>query len=149
VAEVIKDYSARPEIDLARFFRRLVVFMLIGNCDGHLKNFSLLETPAGFRLSPLYDVVNTALYPQYGQSLALTINGAYVKRDNVSRALLEGFGKSIGLPERAVAQVFADLRGKVRRAASVLEPPAGEGPDGFVTRFSEVVSSACLRILEE
>jgi len=149
VAEVIKDYSARPEIDLARFFRRLVVFVLIGNCDGHLKNFSLLETPAGFRLSPLYDVVNTALYPQYGQSLALTINGAYVKRDNVSRALLEGFGKSIGLPERAVAQVFADLRGKVRRAASVLEPPAGEGPDGFVTRFSEVVSSACLRILEE
>jgi len=149
VAEVIKTYSARPEIDLARFFRRLVVFVLIGNCDGHLKNFSLLETPTGLRLSPLYDVVNTALYPNYDQSLALSICGAYVQRDNVTRALLEGFGKSIGLPERAIAQAFADLRGKVSRAASILKPPAGEEPDGFVTRFSEVVSQACLRILEE
>ncbi|MGH8247303.1 MAG: type II toxin-antitoxin system HipA family toxin, partial [Gammaproteobacteria bacterium] len=54
VAEVIKAYSARPEIDLDKFFRRLIVFALVGNCDGHLKNFSLLETPTGLRLAPLY-----------------------------------------------------------------------------------------------
>jgi serine/threonine-protein kinase HipA len=149
VAEVIKTHSARPEIDLARFFRRLVIFVLIGNCDGHLKNFSLLEAPTGLRLSPLYDVVNTALYPNYDQALALSINGAYVQRDNVTRALLQDFGKSIGLPERAVAQAFADLRSKVRQAAPILEPPAGEGPEGFVARFSEVVSQACLKVFEE
>jgi serine/threonine-protein kinase HipA len=149
VAEIIKNYSVRPEIDLAHFFRRLIVFVLIGNCDGHLKNFSLLETPTGLRLSPLYDVINTALYPTYDQTLALSINGNYVHRDNVTRPLLEAFGASIGLPERVIAQSFAELHSKVRRAASVLEPPAGEGPEGFVSRFSEVVSSACLKIFEE
>jgi serine/threonine-protein kinase HipA len=54
VAAVIKQHSVRPEIDLARFFRRLIVFVLVGNCDAHLKNFSLLETDAGLRLSPAY-----------------------------------------------------------------------------------------------
>ena len=150
VAEVIKTYSARPEIDLARFFRRLVIFVLIGNCDGHLKNFSLLETPTGLRLSPLYDVVNTALYANYDQSLALSVNGANVQRDNVTRALCcKTSEQEIGLPERAVAQAFVDLRSKVRQSRIDIGPPAGEGPEGFVTRFSEVVSQACLKIFEE
>jgi hypothetical protein len=39
----------RPEIDLADFFRRLIVFVLVGNCDARRKNFSLLETDAGLR----------------------------------------------------------------------------------------------------
>ncbi len=94
-------------------------------------------------------MVNTALYPSYDRSLALSINGANVQRDNVTRALLQDFGKSIGLPERVVAQSFADLRSKARHAAAILEPPAAEGPEGFVTRFSELVSQACLKILEE
>ena len=149
VAEVITTYSARPEIDLARFFSRLILFALIGNSDGHLKNFSLLETPTGLRLSPLYDVVNTALYEGYDPSLALLIDGRTVRLESVTRPLLEDFGRRIGLPERAISQTFANLQAKVRKAARVLEPPAAEGPDGFVTRFSEIVSGACLRILEE
>ena len=150
-AEVIKAYSARPEIDLARFFNRLILFVLIHNSDGHLKNFSLLETPTGLRLSPLYDVVNTALYfdQGYDQTLALLIDGKSVQLSAVTRALLEDFGRRIGLPESAIRQAFSDLRIRTRKAARVLEPPSGEGPDGFVTRFGEIVSEACLRILEE
>jgi serine/threonine-protein kinase HipA len=149
VAEVIKTHSARPEIDLDKLFRRLIAFALVGNCDGHLKNFSLLETPAGLRLAPLYDVVNTAFYPDYDRNLALLIDGKLVQLEAVTRPLLEAFGRSIGLPERAIDQAFGDLRGGVRRAASHLTPPAGEPPDGFVHRYAEIVSGACLRILGE
>jgi len=151
VAEVIKAHSARPEIDLARFFSRLILFTLIHNSDGHLKNFSLLETPTGLRLSPLYDVVNTGMYFDrgYDQTLALRIDGKNVQLSAITRSFLEDFGRHIGLPERAIKQLFADLRNKVRKAGRVLEPPSGEGPDGFVTRFGEIVSGACLRILEE
>ena len=149
VAEVINSYSARPKIDLARFFSRLILFTLIGNSDGHLKNFSLLETPTGLRLSPLYDVVNAALYHRYDQSLALLIGGKKVQLEAVTRPLLEDFGRRIGLAEPAIQQTFADLRTKVRKAARILEPPEGEGPDGFITRFGEIVSGACLRIFHE
>lgn len=148
-ANVIRTFSALPIIDLARFFRRIIAFTLIGNCDAHLKNFSLLETPTGLRLSPIYDVLNTAYYAEYNQALALTIDGKSVQFEAVNRALLQAFGRSIGLGDRAIAQIFDELKMKAKRAAKVLVPPQGEGPEGFVTRFSEIVSGACLRILEK
>jgi len=149
VAAVIKQHSVRSEIDLARFFRRLIVFVLVGNCDAHLKNFSLLETDAGLRLSPAYDIVNTALYDGFDQNIALSINGKKPHLDQVTRALLKKFGQSIGLPARVVDQTFTDLHNRVRRAAKLLTPPQGEPPDGFIHRYSEIVSRACLRILGE
>jgi serine/threonine-protein kinase HipA len=147
IATIIGRYSSRPAIDLARFFRRLIAFALVGNCDAHLKNFSLLETPAGLRLSPAYDVVNTAIYDGFDQTLALTIGGQKVHLDAVDGALFRRFGLDIGLPARVVDQAFSDLKRQVRKAAPIINPPAAESPDGFVTRFAEIVSNSCLRIL--
>jgi serine/threonine-protein kinase HipA len=149
VAGVIQKHSVRPAIDLARFFRRLIVFVLVGNCDAHLKNFSLLETSVGLRLSPAYDIVNTAFYDGFDQNVALAIDGAKPHLDQVTRNILEKFGLSIGLSQRVIDQTFADLQARVGRAAGLLTPPRGEPPDGFVHRYSEIVSRACQRILEE
>ncbi|MGA8610130.1 MAG: HipA domain-containing protein [Xanthobacteraceae bacterium] len=149
VATVIRQHSARPEIDLARFFRRLIVFVLVGNCDAHLKNFSLLETAYGLRLSPAYDIVNTALYDGFDQNVALSINGKKPNLDQVTRDLLHKFGRSVGLSQHTVDQTFTDLRNRVRRAAGLLQPPPAEPPDGFIHRYSEIVNRACLRILEQ
>jgi serine/threonine-protein kinase HipA len=149
VANVIKQYSVRPEIDLARFFRRLIVFALVGNCDAHLKNFSLLETDAGLRLSPAYDIVNTAFYDGFDQNFALSIGGKTLPLEQLTRATFENFGKSIGLTPKAIEQCLSDLKTRTQRAAKLLEPPQGEPPEGFVHRYQEIVSSACLRILGE
>lgn len=147
IAAIIRLHSARPAIDLARFYRRLIVFALVGNCDAHLKNFSLLETPSGLRLSPAYDVVNTAIYDGFDQTLALGIGGRKVHLDAVDGALFRDFGLRLRLPTKAVDQVFSDLRRQVRKAAPIITPPAAEGPDGFATRFAEIVSNSCLRLL--
>ena len=149
VADVIRRYSARPEIDLAKLFRRLIAFAAIGNCDAHLKNFSLLETPAGLRLSPAYDIVNTAIYEGYDQTLALSIGGRKVAFEEISGLLFTDFGRRIGLPERAVEQSLAELKREVRKARDVVPRPEAEGPDGFLTRFAETVDNACLRLFGE
>jgi serine/threonine-protein kinase HipA len=147
VAALIASHSARPAIDLGRFFRRIIVFAVIGNCDAHLKNFSLLETEAGIRLSPAYDIVNTALYDRFDRSLALSIDGQKLQLDAVTHAKLHAFGRSIGLPLKAVDKAFSDLRRTVANARALLTPPAGEPPDGFFHRYAEIVNNACLRIL--
>jgi len=54
IAQAIQKHSARALIDLEQFFRRVVFCILTGNADAHLKNFSLLETKDGLRLSPAY-----------------------------------------------------------------------------------------------
>lgn len=151
VAEAIRAHSARPAIDIARFFRRLIVIALVGNCDAHLKNFSLLEKPEGLRLSPVYDAVNTAVYEGYARELALSIAGRKVQLDALSAQTFRDFGRTIGLAPRAISQILADLGRKVRapRATDILRPPQGEPPDGFTHRYAEIVSNACLRILAD
>ena len=149
VAEGIKKYSVRPEIDLLKFFRRLLVFVLVGNCDAHLKNFSLLETDAGLRLSPAYDILNTALYDGFDQSIALSIDGKKPNLDNVTWPILKAFGQSIGLSAAALDQVFEETKARVKKAAPIIEPPQGEPADGFVNRYSEIVRRACVRILKD
>ena len=49
--------------DLSRFFEQVALTVMIRNGDGHLKNFGILYRGADdVRLSPVYDVVTTAIY---------------------------------------------------------------------------------------
>lgn len=146
-AAIVLKYSSRTMIDLARFFKRFVAFAIIGNCDAHLKNFSMLETPTGLRLSPAYDVINTAMYPGYNQDLALSINGKRIALEAITEDLLFKFGQEIGLSSKIIQQIFDDLRRNVQKAFCILKPPLAEAPDGFMNRFEEIVRTTCLRIL--
>ncbi|MBM3569455.1 MAG: type II toxin-antitoxin system HipA family toxin [Alphaproteobacteria bacterium] len=148
LAKVIAEHSARPAVDLDRLFRRLIAFASIGNCDAHLKNFSLLETKDGLRLSPAYDVINTTIYGgQFDRTLALRMNGAPVPIEAATRRLLTDFALGIGIRREAVDLAFESLARKAKRAAKILQPPSAEPADGFRHRFAESVGGACLRIL--
>lgn len=56
----------------------IVIFnALIGNHDAHAKNFSLLYTPRGAILAPLYDALSTAIYPNLTDKMAMKIGSKY------------------------------------------------------------------------
>lgn len=55
----------------------LVFNALIGNHDAHAKNFSLLYTPKGAVLAPLYDALSTAVYPRLTDKMAMKIGSKY------------------------------------------------------------------------
>ena len=54
-------------------FNAVVFNSLIGNCDAHAKNFSLLMDGGSVRLAPLYDLVSTSAYPALANELAMKI----------------------------------------------------------------------------
>ncbi|MBP7338299.1 HipA domain-containing protein [Niveispirillum sp.] len=146
VAEAISRHSARPEIDLDRFFRQLVTSALIGNADAHLKNFSLLERPEGMRLSPAYDLLNTLIYGgRYDRHTALALAGVRQSLDQIDAALLLTFAKNIGLPKRAARRALRELATRAANSAKLI-PPAGEGADGFVHLYADIVHAACARV---
>jgi serine/threonine-protein kinase HipA len=147
VAEGIQKHSARPIIDLQRFYERLIAFALIGNCDAHLKNFSLLEQPEGLRLSPTYDVLSTAVYESFERVFGLTIDGKRRYLDELDGRQLKDFGQSIGIKDAAIEQTFEKLKRQVPKAAIHIRPPDAEAPDGLVNRIAEIVSNQCVRIL--
>lgn len=50
---------------------------LIGNHDAHAKNFSLLYTPRGAALAPLYDALCTIAYPELSDRMAMKVGSQY------------------------------------------------------------------------
>lgn len=147
VAKGISTHSARPQIDLDRFFKAVVFNLLIGNADAHLKNWSLLERSEGLRLSPLYDLLNTLIYAgNFDRQAALTIGDEKLAIEDIDRARIEAFGAAIALPPRAVREALEFLR-KRFAASTTLAPPTAESPDGFCNRYVGIVRASCARIL--
>jgi len=73
---LLRVCSARPAHDLITLWRVLVFNWLIGNCDAHSKNFSLLYDASAPTLAPLYDIVSTTIYPELTRRLAMSVDGA-------------------------------------------------------------------------
>jgi HipA-like C-terminal domain/HipA N-terminal domain len=74
--ELLRNCSSVPAQDLPTFWRALVFNWLIGNCDAHAKNYSLLYDRSAPTLAPLYDLVSTTAYPELTTRLAMSIDGA-------------------------------------------------------------------------
>lgn len=55
--DVLRQCGAAPKADMHMLWRRIVFNILISNTDDHLRNHGFLyEGPAGWRLSPAYDL---------------------------------------------------------------------------------------------
>lgn len=62
IAQALKLVNL-PASELARFFEQVALMVMVRNGDGHLKNFGVLYTGNDdVRLSPMFDVVTTAIY---------------------------------------------------------------------------------------
>jgi serine/threonine-protein kinase HipA len=73
---LIRRCSAVPAQDLQTLWNALVLNWLVGNCDAHAKNFSLLYDRGTPSLAPLYDLVSTTVYPELTTRLAMSLDGA-------------------------------------------------------------------------
>src|SRR4030066_1093829 len=111
VGKALLDYSDAPLLDVVILFERLLLFFVIGNGDAHLKNFSLLKKPElGYRLSPVYDVVNSRLvFPSEAEEMSLSING---KRNRLKKEDFIAVARYMGIADRAMAAVFDRIENK-------------------------------------
>jgi serine/threonine-protein kinase HipA len=97
---ILKTPGCTP-VDAWRLFRRILVCFLTGNTDAHLKNFAMFHGKDGLRLTPSYDLVAAALYPDY-RHIALAVGnaanlelGALAPKHIVGLSVTFGLGKSV------------------------------------------------------
>ena len=69
--------SSNPLQDISKFLKSILFNYLIGNCDAHAKNYSLITTEGKIYLSPLYDLVSTTIYKSLTQKMAMKIGTEY------------------------------------------------------------------------
>ena len=109
VGKALLKYSEAPGLDAVLLFERLLLFFVLGNGDAHLKNFSLLKNPdLGYRLSPVYDIVNSRLVlPAEQEEMSLSING---KRNKLEREDFISFAEHMDIPGKTVDTTFRKLK---------------------------------------
>ena len=104
VGKALDSYSSNTLLDKTYFFDLAVFSFLTGNNDMHLKNFSMIQSPSGWVLSPAYDLLNVAIiFPEDSEELALTMVG---KKKKLKREDFEQFGKSLGLNPKQIKGTF-------------------------------------------
>lgn len=104
VGKALGSYSSNTLLDKTFYFDLAIFSFLTGNNDMHLKNFSMIEGPSGWVLSPAYDLLNVAIiFPEDPEELALTLVG---KKKKLKREHFEQLGNSLDLTPKQIKGSF-------------------------------------------
>jgi serine/threonine-protein kinase HipA len=120
---LIDEASSAPARDRQQFWLALVFNVLIGNCDAHGKNYSLLYDSPAPSLAPLYDLVSTAVYDELTTRLAMSIDGA-TTLEEVRPGAWKQLAGEVGFAPRFLEQRVEPFLARVLEAAAEL---AGQG----------------------
>ena len=130
--DILRQYSANPIEDQLKLWDRIVFNCLIGNADGHIKNYSLLygSDLKSIRLAPAYDIVSTAVYEGQIRQLAFRIGDA-LTLDDINEEDFRKAAKETGLGERMAMKHYEDMKNRLPGAlASCADRLAEEGYEG-------------------
>ena len=105
---LLRECSTVPAQDLPTFWRALVFNWLVGSCDAHAKNFSLLYDTHAPTLAPLYDLVSTTIYPELTTRLAMSLDGAR-QIDEVNTKAWEALARETGYSTRFIRSTIDSM----------------------------------------
>ena len=104
VGKALGSYSSNTLLDKTFYFDLAIFSFLTGNNDMHLKNFSMIEGPSGWVLSPAYDLLNVAIiFPEDPEEFALTLVG---KKKKLKREHFEQLGNRLDLTSKQIKGSF-------------------------------------------
>ena len=126
VSRVLQATSSPAQERL--FFIRATIFdLLVGNVDGHAKNFAIIHAQGGkARLSPRYDVMPTRLDTNLTDELAYRI-GSATRLDEIGPRQFEDFLKQLGMTSGGARRLRDTHVREHRGAACRASQHAGQG----------------------
>lgn len=116
---LIDEHSAAPARDRQQLWLALAFNILIGNCDAHGKNYSLLYDSPAPSLAPFYDLLSTAVYGELGTRLAMSIDGA-THLEEVGGRAWKRLAADVGFAPRFLTQRMEPFAERVLDAAADL-----------------------------
>jgi serine/threonine-protein kinase HipA len=133
--DVLRQHGAAPKEDMHALWRRIVFSILISNTDDHLRNHGFLWAgPAGWRLSPAYDlnpvptdikprVLTTAIDLDDGTAslqLALKVASYFELSEDEAHKIAKQVGEAVA-SWRQVAKKLGLTPAEIDRMASAFE----------------------------
>ena len=111
IAKCIRRYAWMTEME--KFFELVVFNYIYANGDAHLKNYSVTFIDGDYRLTPAYDLLNTALHVHDkdfaldgGLSPDMPRSENYIRTGHPCRQDFEWFGKEIYLVNSRIQKIL-------------------------------------------
>lgn len=115
MARLLREFADEPRAAIAALFNQLAFRAVVGDEDGHGKNYSLLLDDGKVRVAPLYDSLCTLIYPDLTGAMATPI-GPHQSLAKVNRQALVEEGRAMGLTEAEVKTALDVLAAGLRTA---------------------------------
>lgn len=147
VHDVLYAHSDDPIADSKDFVKLLAFNSVVGNCDGHLKNVSLLRSDdwARSRLAPVYDVASTVVYSNLDRRMGMRIGSAR-KIDEVCRDDFMQMAKELGVSQRSVGNSLDEVLEGTRDSMEAVIRDVEETCGGPLPKLRDIGSFACGQI---
>ncbi|MFH0702270.1 MAG: type II toxin-antitoxin system HipA family toxin [bacterium] len=141
-AKVLMQLS-RPAVSKALFVEIVIFNYLIGNCDAHGKNFSLIYRDNGdIELSPAYDILCTCIYEELTSNMSMKI-GKTKEIERVTHKDWTLFAKQLDINPAFIEQ---NLKNQVKKLSSALEKITKETNVEIGYKILEFASRNCANI---
>lgn len=147
IVEIMKVLigSNQPQVDREQFFKTQILFWLLAAIDGHGKNFSVyLDPNAGYRLTPLYDVLSaypsmqTKDIPKQKAKMAMALKGKK-NRYEWSQIQLRHFLSTAKAAEFSKKQTISLLLEMLEKTEFIAQQVQEQLPKDFPTYISQPI----------
>lgn len=126
MTRLLRDNTDRPREQIAALFRQIAFRAVVGDEDGHGKNYSLILDDGTVRLAPLYDSLCTLIYPKLTGDMGAQI-GVRANLAKVDRAALLDEAKAMTLTAAEAEEILDELSSSLRAAVGDLDDRYAEG----------------------
>jgi serine/threonine-protein kinase HipA len=143
MARVLREFADSPKREITDIYKQAAFRAVVGDEDGHGKNYSLMLHGGMVKAAPLYDSLCTLEYPELSGTMGAKI-GAQQTLAKVDRQAFLDEAKAMGLPIREAEQALNELTAHVR---SGIEGLAAEITRGWPSeRLVETVLARSRRL---
>ncbi|MCL4846684.1 MAG: type II toxin-antitoxin system HipA family toxin [Acidobacteria bacterium] len=115
--DLLRRATTVPAVAVLAFLDAAIFNLIVGNADGHGKNFSLLYQTSGVSLAPFYDLLSTVAYPDLSPNLAMK-TAKRATLEEIGPTTWTAFADDIGLAasfiRRRVRELSESVSGHVR-----------------------------------
>ena len=139
---LIRTHSSNPLEDTAELWRRMVFNVLIGNCDGHIKNNALLYSSnlKSLRLAPAYDIVSTVIYKPFNRDMSIYLGGEN-NLDRINMEILTEAAIDAGLGRRLAVRIIEKMKKEfllaLKESASILKKQGFSEAENICEQISQ------------
>lgn len=123
MARLLRRWATDPARSVRELFSQLVFRAVVGDEDGHGKNYGLLLEGGKVALAPLYDCLSTQIYPSLAGRMGTQL-GRQVNLAAVDLTALVEEGVACGIGESEATQLVDTLTDRILAAMQAISPPS-------------------------